>query len=138
MKLSERQAKFVDHYALSGKGAESARLAGYGERGARVQACHLLANPNVSAAIRERQAQYQAELQITKQDVIAGILSAINLAREQGNPAAMVQGCSALARMLGYFQPERHHVEVTADVDAMKAKFLAMSDAELLAIARKS
>lgn len=73
---------------------------------------------------------------MTKQDVVAGILSAIQMGREQQNPAVMIQGCVQIAKLLGYFEPEVVNVGVSDDLSRLRAKFAAMSDAELLAIAR--
>lgn len=134
--LTPKQQKFVDAYVLGGNASEAARVAGYSERTARVIGPENLQKPAVIAALAARQAEYAAELQITKEDVMAGILSAINLARRQENPAAMIQGCNALARICGFFEPERRGIEVSVDAQAIGAKFLAMTDAELLALAQ--
>lgn len=134
--LTLKQQRFVDAYALSGNASEAARQAGYSEGSAKVTASRLLTKTNVSAALAARQAEYVAELEITKGDVIAGVLSAIEMARRQENPAAMIQGCSALARLLGYFTPEPARVEAGLDSAAARARMVALSDAELLAMAR--
>ena len=76
-KLTTRQALFVDHYALCGNAAEAARLAGYSAKSARVIGPETLSNPAVKAALQARQRVFQAELRLTKEDVIAGLLSAI-------------------------------------------------------------
>lgn len=134
--LTPKQQRFVDAYALSGNASEAARQAGYGEAGARVTACRLLTKANVSAALAARQAEYAAELQVTKDDVIAGVLSAIDMARRQENPAAMIQGCNALAKLLGFYSPEVGQLEEGANSSVLKARMAALSDADLLAMAR--
>jgi phage terminase small subunit len=131
-KLTLRQQRFIDAYALSGNASDSARQAGYGERSAKVTASRLLTKANVSTALAVRQAEYAAELQITKEDVVGGILSAINMAREQGNPGAMIQGCAALAKLCGFYKPCSVGGD---DLLPAKAKFLAMPEDELLAMA---
>ena len=132
-KLTAKQAKFVDHYVITGSGAEAARLAGYSEKTARAIAAENLTKPDVLNAIHERQQQYRAELQVTKEEVINGILSAIDMAREQQNPAAMIQGCVQLAKLLGYYEPEVRRVAVGSTLP-IKTRFAAMTDEELLAI----
>ena len=67
-----------------------------------------------------------------RQDVIAGLLEAIELAKERQEPAAMIRGWAELARLMGFYQPQRHAVEVSAGADMRR--YEAMSDAELLAI----
>lgn len=134
--LTSRQQKFVDSYVLSGNASDAARRAGYSEKTARVIGPENLQKPAVIAAVAARQAEYAAEFQITKDDVIAGLLAAIDMARKQENPAVMIQGCSTLAKMLGFFSPEVSRVEMGVDRSGMKARMLALSDADLLAIAR--
>ncbi len=135
-RLNLRQQKFVDAYVLCGNVSESARRAGYSEKTAAEIGYELLRKPQIAAAVATRQATYAAELSITKEDVIGGVARAIGLAREQGNPAAMIQGCVALAKLCGFFAPERGQVAVSGDYSAMRAKLVAMSDDELLTLAR--
>ena len=133
-RLTPRQEKFVEHYALCSNAAEAARLAGYSAKTARVTGPETLSKPAVKAALEARQAVFRQELRVTKEDVIAGILSAIRVAREQQNPAAMIQGCVQLAKLCGFYEPEVMRVELTGDGKRLQAKYEAMSDAELLAI----
>lgn len=133
--LTARQEKFVEHYALCGNAAEAARLAGYSAKTARVTGPETLSKPAVKAALQARQEAFRTELWVTKQDVVNGLLSAIQMGREQRNPAAMIQGCVQLAKLLGFYEPERLKVDLALDSSNLKAKFAAMSDEELLAIA---
>jgi hypothetical protein len=133
--LKGRRQKFVDAYVLTGNGSEAARRSGYSEKAARVTASKLLTNANVSAAIAYRQAEYAEELRITKDDIFSCLLSAIQMGREQQNPAVMIQGCVQLAKLLGFYEPETVKVDLGADSGNLKAKFAAMTDDELLAIA---
>ena len=57
------------------------------------------------------------------------------MGREQQNPAAMIQGCVQLAKLLGFYEPGRLKIDLALDSGNLKAKFAAMSDEELLAIA---
>lgn len=135
--LTARQEKFVEHYALCGNATEAARLAGYSAKTARVIGQENLLKPAVKQALAARQEAFRAELGVTKQDVIAGILSAIQMGREQRNPAVMIQGCVQIAKLLGFYAPEVLELGVTADTARLQARFAAMSDAELLAIASR-
>lgn len=70
--------------------------------------------------------------------MLAGILSAINMAREQANPAVMIQGCVQLAKLCGLYEPEIRQVGVSmGDVGArnyLQNRFKRMSEEELLAL----
>ena len=104
--LTTRQALFVDHYALCGNAAEAARLAGYSAQTARVIGPENLTKPAVKTALQARRQVFQAELEVTRQDVVNGLQEAILMAREQRNPGAMISGLVQLAKLLGFYEPE--------------------------------
>ena len=135
MSLTARQESFVAEYAVSGNAADAARRAGYSEKGARVTGCQLLAFPNIKSAVTAERQREARRLELRKEDVIAGILSAINMACEQQNPGTMISGFVQLAKLCGFYEPEVHHVHLSGDAERLLAKFAAMSDDELLAIA---
>lgn len=118
--------------------ARAAREAGYSERSAKVTASRLLTKENVRAALAERQAGYAAELEVTRQSVISEIQDALRMGREQQRPEVLVQSAMALAKLCGLLEPVRHKVEVGADASALSARFVSMSDSELLAVASGS
>ena len=129
--LTPRQQLFVEHYLVDSNGARAAVAAGYGRAGARVRAHRLItANAAVRAEIARRQAQDSRHLQIERRDVIKGLLEAVEVARQQREPAAMIAAWKALATMLGFMAPQRHQVEVSASA----GDFERMSDAELLCL----
>ncbi len=133
-KLSVRQEKFVEHYALCGNAAEAARLAGYSARTARVIGPENLTKPAVKAALAARQQAFQEELKVTKDDVLTGILNAIQLAKEQQNPAAMISGLAQIAKLCGFYEPDVSRIEISGEALRLKQQFAAMSDDELLAV----
>jgi hypothetical protein len=133
--LTTRQALFVDHYALCGNAAEAARLSGYSAQTARVIGPENLSKPAVKQALQARRQVFQAELEVTRQDVVNVLQEAIVMAKSQSNPGAMIQGCVQLAKLLGFYEPEVVQVGFSPENDRLKAKFAAMSDDELMAIA---
>ena len=132
--LSPRQEKFVEHYSLCGNAAEAARLAGYSARTARVIGPENLTKPAVKAALAARQQAFQEELQITKDDVLAGLVNAIHLATEQQNPSAMISGLAQIAKMCGFYEPDVSRVEISEKSLRLKHRFAAMTDDELLEV----
>ena len=135
MSLTARQEKFVEHYAICGNAAEAARLAGYSAKTARVIGPENLSKLAVKEAIEARQRVFAQELRVTKDGVVAGVLSAIQMAREQQNPSVMIAGLVQIAKLCGFYEPEVHQVHLSGDTERLNAKFEAMSDDELLAIA---
>lgn len=69
-KLSARQQRFVDEYLVDLNATQAAIRAGYAERGARVQGCRLLAQPNVDAAIQRGAAKRQRRTEIDQDRVL--------------------------------------------------------------------
>jgi len=53
----------------------------------------MLKDQVVQAAVAERQALVAEELEITRQDVMRGLLEAVEIARVQADPAALVKAC---------------------------------------------
>jgi phage terminase small subunit len=131
--LTPRQQRFVDEFILSGCGAEAARRAGYSVRTARQIGSENLTKPDIQAAIeaaRRREAEYW---QLQKHDVIEALLGTIEMAKTQVNPAAMIRGLTEIAKMLGYYEPEKVKVELSDDAERVKAYFAAMTDEDLYA-----
>ena len=89
----------------------------------------------VQEALAEKRAEIAEELEITREKVMRGLLEAVEIARLQADPAALVRAWSELARMCGYYAPERKQVDVSVSAKRMVDQFEAMSDAELLQLA---
>lgn len=132
--LNSKQLRFVDEYCISFSAADAARKAGYSVKTAYAIGAENLRKPQIKAAIRARQAATALELKITKQQVIADILEAIQTARLQGNPSAMIQGAREVGKLLGFYEPEAQRVEISVHGRGLAAKYKLMSDAELSAI----
>lgn len=56
------------------------------------------------------------------------------MARSQSNPGAMIAGLVQVAKLCGFYEPEKVNLTLSADGKRLSAKFAAMSDDELLAI----
>ena len=134
--LTPKQQKFVDAYSLSGNATQAAIAAGYSERTACKIGSENLQKPDIQTALAERQAEYADELEVTKRDVMAQVLEAIEMGRRQERPEVLIQAAMALAKLCGFLEPLRAKVEVSApDFAAIQHRFARMSDAELLTLA---
>ena len=132
--LTTRQVLFVEHYALCNNAAEAARLAGYSAQTARVIGPENLSKPAVKAALEGRQQAFRAEMKVTKDQVISALLGAIQMGRKQQNPAVIIAGLVQIAKLCGFYEPERVSLTLNADGVQVKAKYAAMTDDELVAI----
>ena len=135
MKLTQRQEKFVAEYAISGNAADAARRAGYSVNGAKVAGSRLLTFVNLQTAIAAAKQREAAKLELRKQDVIASMLDAYSMAREQTNPAVMVRSAAELGRLCGFYAPEVVKVPISEEGERLRRMFAEMPDDELAEIA---
>lgn len=132
--LTTKQLRWIDEFLVDGNATAAAIRAGYSERSARSIAHENMTKPDVQAVLQARQAEVASELQITRQGVIQGLLEAVDMSREQRNPAAMVSALREMGKMLGFYAPETRRVEVAAGQGALQGHFSAMNDEQLLAL----
>jgi phage terminase small subunit len=130
--LTAKQSRFIDEYMVDMNGAAAAVRCGYSKKTSRAIAAENLAKPYIKAELAVRRTTLASQLQITRQDVINGLLEGIQIARLEKLPSVMIRGYSELARMLGYFEPEVRRVELSATPGTVH--FELLSDAELLKI----
>lgn len=69
--LNVRQVAFAVLYAQTGNGTRSAISAGYAEKAAAAQACHLLKNPKIQALIEQEKAARWKRLAMPGDEVLA-------------------------------------------------------------------
>ncbi len=132
--INPRRAKFIDQYLIHGNATKAAVEAGYGAAGAAVTATRLLKNANVAGVIQARQREDADQLGITRQQVLVALQKAYELAREQMNPAAMVQAAREIAKLLGFYAPQQVKVALDDGQAAEMRRMEAMTDQELLKI----
>jgi phage terminase small subunit len=70
--------------------------------------------------------------------VLAGLLEAVEQARVQSNPMAMVSGLREIGKMLGFYAPEVKKVDLNVAGQVELKRMNQMSDAELLQIIDRS
>ena len=134
LNLSAKQVRFVAEYLVDGNGTQAAIRAQYGVAGAGVAAMRLLKNVYVQEALQAQQSADAARLCLRREDVLAALLEAVDQARVQSNPMAMIAGLREIGKMLGFYAPETKRVEVSAAGQSDLSRMNQMSDAELLAI----
>ena len=100
--MTAKQARFVDEYLVDANGTQAAIRAGYGAAGARVAAHRLLTNVAISSAIEARQRVDATRLSVDRNRVLTGLLEAVEMAREQRNPAGMVAGLWEIGKLMGF------------------------------------
>ena len=119
MALGGKQARFVAEYikahfaGLVGEGisnGEVAIRAGYAPKSAHVQACELLKNPNVSAAIEKGKKRMERATKISVEDHLEQLEELRDKALAAGNIGAAVRAEELRGKVSG------HYVDLTKDV----------------------
>lgn len=134
MKLTTKQVLFISEFLIDGNGARAARSAGYSENSARQIATENLSKPYIQAVIAAKQQETSVKLELRKEHVLLAHMEAISLAREQGQPMGMISGARELGKLMGFYSPELIEVTIGTNEGSLKARYEAMSDAELMAV----
>jgi Terminase small subunit len=125
--------RFVQEYLVDRNGAAAAVRAGYSKRTARQIAHELLTRPDVAAAVRDGEAEIAAHAHITRATVMRGFQEAIKVGRSRADPSAMIAGYREIAKMCGFYAPERKQVEVVSTAgSAITARLELLTDAQLV------
>ena len=124
-KLNDKQHKYLLH-RLGGKPIkEATTLAGY------TADTSPEYHPEIQRRIVEERNNQELEARYTRAEAIADLRSAIDIAREKGDPAGIVRGVTELNRMHGYLEPERKSVTYNHMHTAILKKLEGMSDDDL-------
>ena len=123
--------RFVHEYLVDRNGAAAAVRAGYSQHTARQIAYELLTRPDVAEAVRDGEAEIAANAQVTRASVLHGFQEAIELGRSRADPAAMIAGWREVAKMCGFYAPERKCVELSTAGLALRGEYEQMTDTEL-------
>jgi phage terminase small subunit len=132
--LRVRESAFVASFLASGNATASAIAANFSPKGASVAGNRMLRNARVQEALQARQAADAARLFLKREDVLAGLLEAVNQAREHKNPMAMISGLRELGKMMGFHAPEVKRIEVAPSTANTLSKYSQMQDHELIAL----
>ena len=117
--LSYREKRFVDLYAVSGKGRQSAIDAGYSVKGADQAASRLLSRGRIKEAIEALRPQYiKPEEMVTPAYVIAGLQREAETADQA---SARIQAYTQLGRALGMFVDRQQTMISTTYADELES-----------------
>lgn len=101
-KLSGMEAEFIHNFAAIGlTGPKAAAAAGYEAKNAHLQ---LLKDPKIRYAIAEQYERNNKTLQYSREDIMAGMKEAIELARCGSDPTAMIRGWTEIGKLAGHYQ----------------------------------
>ena len=131
--LTPRQQAFCALYvgAARRNAALAARMAGYAAASSHVTGCQLLQKPKVAATVQALEAVNAQDMNVTRQDVLARLLEAAALAKQQAQPSAMVAAWRAIAQAAGLYGPAKARRAAPSAKASMRDELQSMSDAQL-------
>lgn len=131
--LTARQQQFCQVYvgAAQRNAALAARMAGYAAASSHVTGCQLLQTPKVAAAVRTLEAVNAQDMNVTRQAVLARLLEAAALAKQQAQPSAMVAAWRAIAQAAGLYGPQKAPRASQRAETSVREELERMSDAQL-------
>ena len=132
--LTPRQARFAEAYAQHHNASLACREAGYSAGCASVTGVRLLANHSVLGRIQALEDAAAEALGVTRHKVLWELQEAAALAKQKGDPAAMIAAWREIGKMCGYYAPERLKVDVSSEVSVEMRRMEQMTDAELLTV----
>jgi len=103
--------KFLEGIQMGMVPIQAAGYAGY--KNADKSCRDLLAKPEILAQYEAIKEQIRSEARITRKDIEAGVLDAINIAKLQADPLGMIRGYGELNKMQGNYAPEKRTLEIT-------------------------
>jgi len=132
-KFSEKQAEYLHAFSSSPFMSESALCR---EVGIRKQKLNRWKNTSVAfkkaLAIEYRRSQLAANM--NRRTAVNGMLKAIELAEDLRQPSSMISGWKEVARMCGYYEPDRREILLTTDSKALLEQIQTLPKAKLLAM----
>ena len=121
-------------YARHHNASQAAREAGYAQGCASVTGSRLLVNASVLERISELEALTALDMGMSRQRLLMELQDAATLAKEKRDPTAMIAAWREIAKICGFYQPER--VPIAADWAELGelVQMKRMADGELMAI----
>jgi hypothetical protein len=84
---------------------------------------------------RNEIAKADKQFSFSLSEVLKGLKESVDLARTVSEPASMVAGWREIAKIMGYYAPEKKLVHLTADGNITHTTMRQLSDDELLKLA---
>lgn len=127
--LTDQQKAFVRYWAQGDSKSNAARRAGYADD---KFVYRLIRMPNVLALKAKYEAKYEADAQMDRKQVLAGLKESIDMAKLMAEPMTMIAGWREIGKMCGYYAPVETKLKVDVNGNITMRTLTAMTDAELL------
>ncbi len=128
--LTTKMKEFVKFWAQGESILSAAIRAGYNDGG--TYAYRLAKDPAILKIYHREKEAYAAAVGMTRQKVMEGLLEAVEMAKIQADPTAMIAGWREVGKMCGYYEPVKKQIDVNITGNVVMERLNKLSDAELL------
>lgn len=128
--LTSKMKEFVKLWAQGETILSAAIRAGYNDGG--TYAYRLAKDPAILKIYHREKEAYAAAVGMTRQKVMEGLLEAVEMAKIQADPTAMIAGWREVGKMCGYYEPTKKQIDVNITGNVVMERLNRLSDAELL------
>lgn len=108
-KLTNKQAAFIREYLIDRNAYQAALRAGYSAKTALQQGWQVMQHPAVKAGLAAADKQLQERANVSIETIADELNAAYALARDIGQPAAMVSASLGKAKLYGLIVEKREH-----------------------------
>lgn len=133
--LTKQQLAYVAARAKGMNCVQAAQAAGYSTPN--IQGYQIEKKPGIQVALQKEWKRAEKVMDISKKQVLDGMMDAIGQAKLMADPTAQISGWREIAKMCGYYEPQRLQVEVSISAKRLFSQFETLSDEELLKIAEQ-
>lgn len=113
-KFSVKQAEFLHAFAASPYLSEAALCREVGIKPKQLGRWKK-ESPNFKRAMQTEYRRSQLAANMNRKTVLNGMLKAIELAEDLAQPSSMISGWKEVARMCGYYEPERREILLSVE-----------------------
>jgi hypothetical protein len=130
--LTVQERKFVEAFAAGLNQTQAARAAGYKDPSG--TGSSLLRRDEIRAAVMMERAKLEEAAQLTRKDVVAGFIDAVEMAKRMEDPLTMIAGYRELGKLLGYYEAQKTQLNINIDRHASMVELERLPDEKLLEI----
>lgn len=128
--LTTKMKDFVKYWAQGESILSAAIKAGYTDGG--TYAYRLAKDPAILKIYHAEKEAYAQAVGMTRQRVMEGLLEAVEMAKVQADPTAMIAGWREVGKMCGYYEPVKKQIDVNIAGNVVMERLNRLSDSELL------
>lgn len=128
--LSPTQREYV-RLRAAGLGPRKASQAAFGTA---ARAKIMESNALVQAALRTLYRHVESTVKISRVKCLEIIMEAVEMARINADPVVMIAGAREIAKMQGYYEPEKKVIELTGPGGQLIQKMSQLTDEQLMEV----